>query len=116
MCGLIFCYKTSADEKVFKKALSSLSHRGPDDERLKNLDKVYLGFSRLAIMDLSHNGDQPFEFNHTYFLCNGEIYNHQKLRAKYSSYQYKSQSDCEVLTLFLVRKRQISFLFLKRAF
>jgi asparagine synthase (glutamine-hydrolysing) len=97
MCGLIFCYKTSVDEKVFKKALSSLSHRGPDDERLKNLDKVYLGFSRLAIMDLSHNGDQPFEFNHTYFLCNGEIYNHQKLRAKYSSYQYKSQSDCEVL-------------------
>lgn len=96
MCGFIFSSDKNITKKEFEKALGSLYHRGPDDVELVEADSAWLGFSRLAVMDLSHAGDQPFLHNNTYFMCNGEIYNYKELERDYP-FDYKSKSDCEVL-------------------
>ncbi|MAZ49253.1 MAG: asparagine synthetase B [Halobacteriovoraceae bacterium] len=95
MCGFVFVNE-KIQESVFEESLKSIFHRGPDDVREVSLENARLGFSRLAIMDLSHAGDQPFEHNGKYYLCNGEIYNYPKLREELE-FNYKSESDCEVL-------------------
>ena len=66
--------------------LKTLNHRGPDDKGLwmdTNLG-IYLGHTRLSILDLSRNGSQPMiSKNNRYIISyNGEIYNHLKIREK----------------------------------
>lgn len=96
MCGFVFVNDKSLDEKKFDQALSSIFHRGPDDVQKVITDESFLGFSRLAIMDLAHSGDQPFVHDGKYYLCNGEIYNYKALKQEFS-FSYQSGSDCEVL-------------------
>jgi asparagine synthase (glutamine-hydrolysing) len=63
-------------------------------------NKYVLGFTRLAINDLTDNGNQPFVFQDgdktISLICNGEIYNHKELIQKYDLVTH-STSDCEVL-------------------
>lgn len=57
-------------------------------------------FHRLAIMDPTQKGHQPFidEVNGNIVMCNGEIYNYETLKRDYeTTYSFKSHSDCEVL-------------------
>ena len=101
MCGLLVVYsKENHSTKVFK-AHEKLSHRGPDDAQIVHYDeKCFLSFNRLAIMDTSHKGHQPFfdENNEYVILCNGEIYNYQDFFESFKDvYQFESESDCEVL-------------------
>jgi asparagine synthase (glutamine-hydrolysing) len=96
MCGFVFSSDKSIKKEVFEKSLKSIYHRGPDDVELVEGKDAWLGFSRLAIMDLSHAGDQPFYHDKAYFMCNGEIYNYQELEKEFK-FDYKSKSDCEVL-------------------
>lgn len=96
MCGFVFTSDKEVEREMFKKGLESIFHRGPDDVELVEANTAWLGFSRLAIMDLSHAGDQPFFHKDTYYMCNGEIYNYQKLEEEFP-FEYKSKSDCEVL-------------------
>jgi asparagine synthase (glutamine-hydrolysing) len=64
----------------------------------------FLGFHRLAIIDTSPDGNQPFSTPDVSLVCNGEIYNYHQLRSEFSDYSYTSQSDCEVIIpLFLNR-------------
>ena len=86
-------------------AYSSLRNRGPDRSEFHELSefvKIFIGFHRLAIMDKTTKGDQPFvlerENRTIYCLCNGEIYEHSLLQQKYNL-QVKSKSDCEVIPL-----------------
>jgi len=101
MCGLIAYSGNSSELKDFDTVFNLLRHRGPDDtEILKIEDKVTFGFHRLAIMDPTQKGHQPFvdEKYGNVVMCNGEIYNYEKLKSIYeNSYDFKSQSDCEVL-------------------
>ena len=49
-------------------------------------------------MDLSSNGNQPFSYNGKKLICNGEVYNFLHLKELLKeSYEFKSESDCEVL-------------------
>jgi asparagine synthase (glutamine-hydrolysing) len=96
MCGFVFSSDKEVKREVFELSLASIFHRGPDDVKFVEAQSAWLGFSRLAIMDLSHDGDQPFIHKKKYFMCNGEIYNFNALEEKYS-FDYKSVSDCEVL-------------------
>ena len=75
--------------------------RGPDSTNEIFSDSYHLVFHRLAINDLSDEGNQPFVFsdnaNYTYYiLCNGEIYNYKKIIEQFNI-KTKSKSDCEVL-------------------
>lgn len=96
MCGFVFSSDKSIAKDEFQRSLKSILHRGPDDVEFVEAKNAYLGFSRLSIMDLSTKGNQPFFFNQTYYMCNGEIYNYEKLEAEFK-FDYKSGSDCEVL-------------------
>ncbi len=96
MCGFIFTTEKKLSQSSFKAALNSIYHRGPDDVEMVERDGAWLGFSRLAIMDLSHNGDQPFRHKNRFFMCNGEIYNYKELESELE-FDYQSGSDCEVL-------------------
>lgn len=111
MCGIwVYLQKNNTDDttrgvrcdKQLYDSFMNLSSRGPDKSTLIKLPKygLYIGFHRLAIMDTTVNGDQPFvielDDKIIYLVCNGEIYNHNELKNKYSI-QTKSNSDCEVL-------------------
>ncbi|ABC29199.1 asparagine synthase (glutamine-hydrolyzing) [Hahella chejuensis KCTC 2396] len=95
--------------------LAKQRHRGPDASSywLNDSQTVGLCHSRLAIVDLSPQGNQPM---HSYcgkltVVFNGEIYNYKELRTKYEAlgYTFNTRSDTEVL-LVAYQARGKSFL------
>ena len=96
MCGFVFTVDEKVDQDRFAEALDSIKHRGPDDQRILRASRASMGFVRLAIMDQSSQGNQPFVAGSVHVMCNGEIYNYKSLKKKHS-FDYESDSDCEVL-------------------
>lgn len=98
MCGFLTMGSTEVEIDVFDEALGKIEGRGPDMIETSRLFDKTFGFNRLAIMDLSENGMQPFSDDHTIVVCNGEIYNYPELKKNImDEYTFKSSSDCEVL-------------------
>jgi asparagine synthase (glutamine-hydrolysing) len=98
MCGFIVVSESSEPVEAFNHNSLKLSHRGPDDNQLVSYSKGRIGFHRLAIMDLSDHGRQPFQSDRNNVLvCNGEIYNYPALKKECTNHQFISHSDCEVL-------------------
>jgi len=103
MCG-IFAYlaKQSISSELYSNLVDYCNltkHRGPDNTKFITLDeqRLLFGFHRLAINDLSKNGDQPMILDNKYYLiCNGEIYNHRELETEYN-FKTNGHSDCEVI-------------------
>ena len=96
-------------------ATDAIVRRGPDSQGHYVYDNVGLGFRRLAILDLSADGNQPMtDASGRYTIVfNGEIFNFRELRAKLErkGYQFHSQTDTEViLQLYITEGRD----FLKR--
>ena len=77
----------------------AVRHRGPDDHLLIVEPDAALGTERLRITDPRPDGAQPFTDPTTrvWLSCNGAIYNADQLRARYSSYPFRSGSDVETL-------------------
>ena len=101
MCGIWGLFGTYNSTKIYD-LFNTIKKRGTNNSILINNNNYKIGFHRLSIMDLSIKGDQPFTYsddNRTiYIICNGEIYNHLELRKEFDlSYDFKSNSDCEVL-------------------
>lgn len=102
MCGLLAYEGDTQSLPDFKTTFNQLRHRGPDDTEILTVGQgeATVCFHRLAIMDPSLKGHQPFqdeEFGHV-IMCNGEIYNYETLKRDYEGqYKFKSSSDCEVL-------------------
>lgn len=80
---------------------TSIGHRGPDQAGSAHCGHFGLGTRRLSILDLSSLGDQPMEASRYLLGFNGEIYNHQELRAELrrSGYTFRSGSDTETVLL-----------------
>lgn len=98
MCGFVFLRGRAITEESARAALAKLGHRGPDAESLRPVPGGgFVGFKRLAVMDLTSAGDQPFETSRSLIVCNGEIYNYRALKKEFPDFGFKSQSDCEVL-------------------
>lgn len=108
MCGLTVLVGTVDNKvKIFLKEKDYLKHRGPDSTDIYENKNVFMLFNRLAIMDLSSKGNQPFVHENLSAVCNGEIYNYKEIKSKYE-FDYKSESDCEVLIpLFLKHKEKL---------
>ena len=103
MCGIfgILDIKTDPDELRTKALELSklLRHRGPDWSGIYNHSNAILAHERLAIVDPT-SGKQPlFTADKSLVLAaNGEIYNHRDLRKQFEgSYDFQTDSDCEVL-------------------
>jgi len=106
MCGIwgfIELAKKHDIKKLFE-AYNRVQKRGQDKSTFMTLEydnKIHLGFHRLALMDKSTKGDQPFIFEvdnkrTIYAICNGEIYNYQTLVDE-NNFIMKGRSDCEFL-------------------
>jgi len=101
MCG-IFGHTGFAPDRLepSRRALTTLSHRGPDQWGDWHDDRVYLGHRRLSVMDLSEAGRQPMaNASGDIVICvNGEIYNYAELKSQLvTSHQFVSCSDSEVV-------------------
>ena len=84
MCGIFFYIGRDPIKGKIKKCLcklsNSLTHRGPDQECTKYYNtNVFASFHRLAVIDPTPTGIQPFESVNKRFICmvNGEIYNYK---------------------------------------
>ena len=116
MCGIFGVINKNAvaiDKDLVSKALSTLSHRGPDDEGVyfNSINSVALGHRRLSIIDVSPAGRQPLsnEDESIWLVLNGEIYNYESLTMdlKKRGHTFKSNSDTEVI-IHLYEERGIS--------
>ena len=66
--------------------------------RVIETESGLLAFHRLAIMDLSETGMQPFERDGNALVCNGEIYGFRKIKKELEKkYRFCGDSDCEIL-------------------
>ncbi|MBI2616837.1 asparagine synthase (glutamine-hydrolyzing) [Candidatus Gottesmanbacteria bacterium] len=107
MCGiagkLYFHSNTiqrSTELPLINKTLEKLHHRGPDDLGYIFDRNVWLGATRLKIIDLSAAGHQPMqnEDKHLTLVFNGEIYNYIELKKRLRKrHKFISHTDSEVL-------------------
>ena len=103
MCGIcgVVAFGRPAEVDTAQRMAAELDHRGPDGEGSYAGDGVALGFRRLAIIDLSDAGMQPFasEDGALQLVHNGEIYNYKSLRAELESHghRFRSATDTEVV-------------------
>src|SRR5712671_4390667 len=101
MCGIAAVMSRSGPARPL--GLEQLRHRGPDGsgEWTSPDGRIWLGHTRLAIVDLSPTGAQPMrdEVTGNVIVFNGEIYNHQQLREEMRSagVEWKGTSDTETL-------------------
>lgn len=106
MCGFAGLVTKSGEitEALCERVGASLAHRGPDDQGIwvdQNAG-IALVHRRLSIVDLSPAGMQPMHSADGRWVIafNGEIYNHQSLRAaleKSAAARWRGHSDTEVL-------------------
>ncbi|MEE2787500.1 MAG: asparagine synthase-related protein [Myxococcota bacterium] len=107
MCGIFAYAGHELTTAVLADAFKSVEARGPDFSTMVSVhDQASLGFHRLAIMDPTPAGNQPFHADDSSLVCNGEIYNYQALAEAYDI-SLTTGSDCEVI-LPLFRKLGIA--------
>lgn len=120
MCGIFALLQKKKMPLIYEASLyqffKNIKNRGPDRSVFHELSEpvnVKLGFHRLAIMDTSTKGDQPFKYdyeNHSvYVICNGEIYNHKELAEKHQL-TLLSGSDCEVIPMLYKKYGDINLI------
>jgi asparagine synthase (glutamine-hydrolysing) len=100
LCGIAALGRPPEAETV--AAMSELiAHRGPDGDGIFATTGVALGSRRLAILDLSDAGAQPFASadGRLHLVHNGEIYNYRELRSELSGrgHRFASATDTEVI-------------------
>ena len=108
MCGIAGFINqkpsSSLNLECLKEMVSKLSHRGPNNKGHwnNNNNTQFIGHTRLSIVDLSKNGNQPMlSFSERYVISfNGEIYNHLDIRRevdKKRKISWRSTSDTETI-------------------
>ena len=110
MCGITGILNFSNNDhnyffETIKKINVNLNYRGPDNTGIwydKN-NLCYLGHTRLSIIDLSSQSNQPMIDDSEKFVItfNGEIYNFLELRKTLikEGINFRTKSDTEVLLL-----------------
>ncbi|MBS1517295.1 MAG: asparagine synthase (glutamine-hydrolyzing) [Bacteroidetes bacterium] len=78
-----------------------MSHRGPDNQGVKDLGNIVLGHRRLSIIDLSEKANQPMSSADGRYtiVYNGEVYNFREIRKdlEKEGYRFNTNSDTEVI-------------------
>ena len=103
MCGIVSIFNIQEQTPELRQQALRMSqkirHRGPDWSGIYCGGSAILAHERLSIVD-PESGRQPlFAPDKKQVLAvNGEIYNHQDIRARFAgNYQYQTGSDCEVI-------------------
>ncbi|KXH44318.1 asparagine synthase [Colletotrichum simmondsii] len=86
-----------------KRSLDAIGHRGPDAQGVWASEDGFVGMGhcRLAINDLTPDGNQPIHSDDdaVHAVVNGEIYDHDRIReeCRAKGYVFKGRSDSEVI-------------------
>jgi asparagine synthase (glutamine-hydrolysing) len=115
MCSIFGVLEIRQDHVAIRKMAIRQSrlirHRGPDWSGVYAHPRAVLAHERLSIVDVNAGAQPLYAGDRKQVLAvNGEIYNHRELRAELpQSYQYNTESDCEVI-LPLYRKYGSDFM------
>ena len=103
MCAIVSIFNIQEQTPELRQQALRMSqkirHRGPDWSGIYCGGSAILAHERLSIVD-PESGRQPlFAPDKKQVLAvNGEIYNHQNIRARFAdTYQFQTGSDCEVI-------------------
>jgi asparagine synthase (glutamine-hydrolysing) len=109
MCGVCGIFRGPGREHAGFSDLdtmtSALRHRGPDNTSTYVEGRIGIGHTRLALLDLTARGNQPFRDDRYSLVYNGEIYNFPALRGELEAghrIEFSSGTDTEVLFHSLV--------------
>jgi asparagine synthase (glutamine-hydrolysing) len=96
MCGIVAEHGCS-DPDQLERMLERLAHRGPDDRGAVRVNGSWLGHRRLSIVDVA-SGRQPLATadGRAFLVGNGEVYNHEEVRAGLTDRHLLTTSDNEV--------------------
>lgn len=94
MCGIVGC--NFIPNSNIEKLTEIIRHRGPDSYSHKAIGRNHFGHSRLSIIDLDAEADQPMEFDDILIVYNGEIFNYRELK-KDEDLNCITKSDTEVI-------------------
>jgi asparagine synthase (glutamine-hydrolysing) len=104
MCGIagIITQKKEANiKKSIDLMLNLLKHRGPDGHGswINKQQNIAIGNTRLAIQDPTKRGNQPMSSCDGRYIIvfNGEIYNFRNIKRSLSDFNFKTNTDTEVL-------------------
>ncbi len=103
MCGIVSIFDIQEQtSELRQKALrmsQKIRHRGPDWSGIYCGGSAILAHERLSIVDPESGGQPLFSPDKKQVLAvNGEIYNHQDIRADFAGrYTFQTGSDCEVI-------------------
>ena len=112
MCGIVGYYSFSepialAEDKI-AKAMNAIASRGPDASGIWQNEKVFLGHTRLSLVDLSEKASQPMlsSDKNNILILNGEIFNFRDLKKDLLSQNihFNNNSDTEVLLNSLIQE------------
>src|SRR3954470_19729164 len=96
MCGIVAEHGCSDPDRR-ERMLERLAHRGPDDRGAVRVNGSWLGHRRLSIVDVA-SGRQPLATadDSAFLVGNGEVYNHEEVRAGLADRDLQTTSDNEV--------------------
>ncbi|MBU0763619.1 MAG: asparagine synthetase B, partial [Bacteroidetes bacterium] len=112
MCGVTGIYAFNDNGKTYldktADAAKTLIQRGPDGHGIYTDRNIALGHTRLAVIDPTEAGAQPFSDNTGRYtiVFNGEFYNFREHRNKLGKegFTFRSASDTEVLLNLYIQK------------
>ncbi|MFB3916889.1 MAG: asparagine synthase (glutamine-hydrolyzing) [Terriglobales bacterium] len=100
IAGILHVDGRPASAALVRAMVSSIAHRGPDEQGVHTSGALGLGHSRLSIIDLV-DGAQPMcaDAGNLWISFNGEIYNYLELREQLTAkgYRFATRSDTEVI-------------------
>lgn len=123
MCGFVGAFDLNSGSMPIDEGLKEqlrtqildmskkIRHRGPDWSGIYTGNNAILSHERLSIVD-PLSGKQPLlsDDEKIILAVNGEIYNHQEIRRRFAGrYNFRTQSDCEVI-LPLYKEKGVDFL------
>ena len=118
MCGISGFINTDTASgntaDIVKRMNARLAHRGPDNQDAWLAGEACLGHTRLSIIDLSPQGNQPFKSDDGRYVIvyNGELYNYRSLKLELQRasvgtgnqpYFFRTASDTEVVLAAFTR-------------
>jgi asparagine synthase (glutamine-hydrolysing) len=101
ICGIVDFGGSGAEAGTLERMTATLRHRGPDDTGTCLAPPAALGHTRLSIIDLSSQAQQPMfsDDRELTLIYNGEIYNFPELKRELEAVGvvFRSQSDTELV-------------------
>ena len=106
MCGIIGL--NFKPKESFIDIINIMKNRGIDNISYKDINGNHFGHTRLSIIDIDDEANQPMVFDDIVIVFNGEIYNYRELK-KDEELVCQTKSDTEVI-IRLYQKYGIEFL------